>query len=127
MVSVKLGGTTLTNNSAQNPLPVSAGGYDYETLYVNFEGMVPPLQQGVQYSFFNKLTGATLYSYGGFYNNQLYVDSYYFRDWWYSLGQPTGVREIEIRLFDGAYGYYGSNISVQDSFFVGSIWLDFQP
>jgi hypothetical protein len=125
MVSVSAGGITLLNNSAMNPLAVDVSGYNYETLHVNFEGMVPITQSGVQFSLFNKQTGSAIYAYGYWSGKQLQI--YNLRDLWYGLNQPTGVREIEIRLFDGIYGYYGSNVSVQDSFFVGSIWIDFQP
>jgi len=125
MVSISAGGITLLNNSAQNPLAADVSGYDYETLCVNFEGMVPVMQSGVQFSFFNKQTGAAIYAYGYWSGKQLQI--YNLRDLWYGLNQPTGIREIEIRLFDGIYGYYGSNVSAQDSFFTGSIWIDFQP
>ena len=126
MVSVSAGGITLTNNSALHPLPADvANYYSYDVLSIHFEGMVPATQSGVQFTLFNKQTGASIYSYGCWSGTELQI--YNLRDLWYGMGQPTGIREIEIRLFDGTYGYYGSNVPAQDSFFVGSIWLDFQP
>jgi hypothetical protein len=81
MVSVSAGGITLTNNSALNPLPADvANDYSYDSLYVRFEGMVPAMQSGVQFTLFNKQTGASMYSYGYWSGTQLQI--YNLRDLW---------------------------------------------
>jgi hypothetical protein len=135
MSSVNYGGNTVTDINSSNPLLIehswSSGYYGYgNSLNINFEGMVPNFPNGIGYTFYNKQTGSMIYLYGGgFWNNRLTIDSYYMRDLWSSLGSPTDVREIEIRLYerDQYSSSYGQNVPIEDCFFVGSIWLNFQP
>ena len=134
--SVQFGEVTMASTSESNPLIVEiSDSYYYSYSYgnsinVTWTGYVPPLEHYLRVALFNKTTGEQLrWIYPSLNTNpiSLMLYPYQIRDMWSQLGSPTGVREVEINLYDSYSSYYYDTVPDDVVVWSGSIWLDFRP